>query len=114
MKVEGFIKGEHVVSEKQLYDRSYEIVIEVSMVGKDGLISGLESQLFPNDIDAQTQTDGSVTSLIVDARGLGISPAISPRIYDEDGKEFLSDIEDDEEWEKVADAWQELVDNEEI
>jgi uncharacterized protein YrzB (UPF0473 family) len=35
-------------------------------------------------------------------------------VYDEDGNEFLSDIEDDEEWEKVADAWQELVDNEEI
>lgn len=35
-------------------------------------------------------------------------------IYDEEGNEFLSDIEDDEEWEKVADAWQELVDNEEI
>lgn len=35
-------------------------------------------------------------------------------IYDEEGNEFLSDIEDDEEWEKVADAWQELVENEEI
>ena len=36
-------------------------------------------------------------------------------VYDEEGNEFsLSDIEDDEEWERVADAWQELVDNEEI
>lgn len=35
-------------------------------------------------------------------------------ILDEEGNEFLSDIEDDEEWEKVADAWQELVDSEEI
>ncbi len=35
-------------------------------------------------------------------------------VYDEEGNEFLGDIEDDEEWEKVADAWQELVDNEEI
>jgi uncharacterized protein YrzB (UPF0473 family) len=35
-------------------------------------------------------------------------------IFDEEGNEFLSDIEDDEEWEKVADAWQELVDSEEI
>jgi len=33
-------------------------------------------------------------------------------VYDEDGNEFLSDIEDDEEWEKVADAWQELADSE--
>ncbi|HHW61854.1 MAG TPA: DUF1292 domain-containing protein [Syntrophomonadaceae bacterium] len=35
-------------------------------------------------------------------------------VYDEEGSEFLADIEDDEEWEKVADAWQELIDNEEL
>lgn len=30
----------------------------------------------------------------------------------EDGEEILVDIEDDEEWEKVADAWEELIDEE--
>ena len=35
-------------------------------------------------------------------------------VYDEEGNEFLSDIDDDEEWEKVADAWQEMADSEEI
>lgn len=35
-------------------------------------------------------------------------------VYDEEGNEFLSDIEDDAEWEMVADAWQELVDNEQL
>lgn len=35
-------------------------------------------------------------------------------VHDEAGNEFLSDIEDDEEWEKVADAWQELVESEEL
>ena len=35
-------------------------------------------------------------------------------VYDEEGNEFLSDIEDDEDWERVADAWQELVDSEEL
>lgn len=33
-------------------------------------------------------------------------------VYDEEGNEYLGDIEDDEEWEKVADAWQELADSE--
>ena len=32
---------------------------------------------------------------------------------DEDGGEILLDIEDDEEWEKVADAWESLADDEE-
>jgi uncharacterized protein YrzB (UPF0473 family) len=35
-------------------------------------------------------------------------------VFDEEGNEFLSDIDNDEEWEKVADAWQELVDSEEV
>ncbi len=35
-------------------------------------------------------------------------------VYDEEGNEFLSDIEDDAEWEMVADAWQELVENEQF
>ncbi|MFZ3172705.1 MAG: DUF1292 domain-containing protein [Carboxydocellales bacterium] len=32
---------------------------------------------------------------------------------DEEGNEILMDIEDDEEWEKVADAWQESIEDEE-
>ncbi len=32
---------------------------------------------------------------------------------DDDGNEILVDIESDEEWEKVADAWEEMVMNEE-
>lgn len=39
---------------------------------------------------------------------------IMKSVRDEDGTEFLCDIEDDEEWEKVADAWQELVEDEEL
>lgn len=32
--------------------------------------------------------------------------------HDEDGNEMLLDIEDDEEWEKVADAWESLDEEE--
>ncbi len=32
---------------------------------------------------------------------------------DDDGNELLIDIEDDEEWEKVADAWEEMLVEEE-
>lgn len=32
---------------------------------------------------------------------------------DEDGEEILVDIEDDDEWERVADAWQEVIDEDE-
>lgn len=32
---------------------------------------------------------------------------------DEDGEDMLMDVEDDEEWEKVADAWEEMEDEDE-
>ncbi len=32
---------------------------------------------------------------------------------DEDGNEILVDIEDDEEWEKVADTWASMIEDEE-
>lgn len=32
---------------------------------------------------------------------------------DDDGNEFLVDIDDNEEWEKVADAWEEMLEDEE-
>ncbi|MDD2586721.1 MAG: DUF1292 domain-containing protein [Syntrophomonadaceae bacterium] len=35
-------------------------------------------------------------------------------VLDKEGNEFLSDIEEDEEWEMVADAWQELVEKEDL
>lgn len=35
-------------------------------------------------------------------------------VYDEEGNEYLCDIEDDEEWERVADAWQELIEEGEL
>jgi uncharacterized protein YrzB (UPF0473 family) len=30
-------------------------------------------------------------------------------VFDEEGNEILADIEDDEEWEKVANAWEEML-----
>lgn len=32
---------------------------------------------------------------------------------DDNGEDILYDIEDDDEWEKVADTWQEMIENEE-
>ena len=32
---------------------------------------------------------------------------------DENGEDILYDVEDDDEWEKVADKWQELIESEE-
>jgi len=73
-----------LLAELDVEDQSYRVLIPV-----DG------------DEDEDVDEDAEVEVVILKV------------VYDEEGNEFLGDIEDDEEWEKVADAWQELADSEE-
>jgi len=76
-----------LLAELEIEDQSYRVLIPV---GED------------EDEEADEDEDEEVEVVILKV------------VYDEEGNEFLGDIEDDEEWEKVADAWQELADNEDI
>jgi uncharacterized protein YrzB (UPF0473 family) len=91
-------------------DEEFPILVLVDEDGEEHefeLLAELEIEdqnyrvLIPVDEDEETDEDVEVEVVILKV------------VYDEDGNEFLGDIEDDEEWEKVADAWQELADNEE-
>jgi uncharacterized protein YrzB (UPF0473 family) len=76
-----------LLAELEIEDQSYRVLIPVEVE------EGLEE-----DLDEDEEVEVVILKVV----------------YDEDGNEFLADIEDDEEWEKVADAWQELADSEEI
>lgn len=73
-----------LLAELEIEDQSYRVLIPV------------------DEEDEETDEDEEVEVVILKV------------VYDEEGNEFLGDIEDDEEWEKVADAWQELADSEDI
>jgi len=92
LKVEGFIRGAEVISEKQLEDTSFEIILQAPLTGADGLISGLKDELLTTTPEP-TGNDTNVTGLIIDARGLGVLTAMSPKIYDEDGKEVYGTVQ---------------------
>lgn len=89
LKVKGFIRGAQIVSEKQLSDRSYEIILQLPMNGKNGLISDLD--LLPENSRPVATGEGP-TGLIIDARGLDVKPGISPKIYDENCAEVYGTI----------------------
>jgi len=92
LKVEGFIRGAEIVSEKQLSDRSFEVILQVPLVGEKGLVSELASELLPEETAPPETTGDGPTGLIIDARGLGVKPAISPKVYDEDGREVYGTV----------------------
>ena len=91
LKVEGFIRGAEIVSEKQLPDRSFEVILQAPLAGRNGLISGISSEILPGS-QSVPESAGKPTGLIVDARGLGVKPAMSPKVYDEDGKEVYGTV----------------------
>lgn len=92
MKVEGFVCGAHIVSERELPDRSFEVILQVPVVGRDGLMSNLASEILPYGQAAPDSGEDTPTGLIIDARGLGVKPAMSPKVYDQAGREVYGTV----------------------
>ncbi len=75
-KVEGLVRGFQVVGKPRYFsDGGVEVDVEVPLEG------ALSDALLP-------KRDGGTTSLVVDARGQKLVPALAPRILDESGKEL--------------------------
>lgn len=59
------------------------------------------------------EVEGSEYAILLPVEEENDEAIILKFTHDEDGNELLVDIEDDEEWEKVADAWEEMMAEEE-
>ena len=90
-EVNGMIQGATIMDKKYMSDGSVEVTVGMRLTGviADTLLpktpptppTGLTGTLTP-------VSSGQIyTGLIVDARGLGVKPAMAPRILNEDGKE---------------------------
>jgi hypothetical protein len=87
-EVSGIIQGATIMDKKYMSDGSVEVTLGMKLTG------ALADTLLP-----KTPTTGLIgtlapavpgqlyTGLIVDARGLGVRPAMAPKIMNEDGKE---------------------------
>jgi uncharacterized protein YrzB (UPF0473 family) len=60
------------------------------------------------------EVDGSEYAILLPVDEENNEAIILKFAKDEEGNELLVDIEDDEEWEKVSDAWEEMIAEEEI
>jgi hypothetical protein len=112
-QVEGLIKGAQVVDQQYMPDGTVEVRLRMPLYGN------LSQIMIPLSIEkrksvqppepaapapaapahAVTASPTSVvyTGLVVDARGIGAHPAMSPHIYDEDGKEVYGSANVDRE-----------------
>jgi hypothetical protein len=111
-QVEGLIKGAQVVDQQYMSDGTVEVRVRMPLYGN------LSQIMVPLAIEkrksvpqpapaapappapAVTAPPAPVTytGLVVDARGIGARPAMSPRIYDEDGKEVYGSANVDREY----------------
>ncbi len=91
-KVEGTVRNFRVVDTRYKSDGSVEVEVEVPLTGILGVFA---PQLFPQGqvpgtpqpVPAPQPMNQVYTGLIVDARGLGLHPALAPKILDENNQE---------------------------
>jgi hypothetical protein len=86
-RVEGVVKGYKVVDKRYFSDNGVEIDIEVPMVALTDVIDPDAVQVPP---PGKNDGDASATGLVIDARGLRVTPALMPRVLDDSGKAVYS------------------------
>ncbi|HYA86596.1 MAG TPA: hypothetical protein VEI57_06005 [Nitrospirota bacterium] len=91
-EVNGFIQGAMPVDKKYMSDGSVEVTVGMRLTGAlaDALLpKGPAMPPTPSTMPGGTpEGQGQLyTGLIIDARGLGVRPAMAPKILNEDGKE---------------------------
>ena len=87
-RVEGAVRGFRVIDTRYKSDGSVEVEVEVPL---SGIFSTVLPDYIPMDGGAVpydgTPTSAVYTGLIIDARGLGLRPALAPKISDQNGME---------------------------
>lgn len=99
-QVSGIVQGATIMDKKYMSDGSVEVTVGMKLTG------ALADQLLPKTPPAPptgiVMTPGSTgqvyTGLIVDARGLGVRPAMAPKILNEDGKEVYGSAWINRDW----------------
>lgn len=95
-QVQGVVRGARQVKVEYMSDGTVEVIMEISMYGD------FASAVLPQDVGAMpaaamdtpstgtpaaTAGGGTYTGLVIDARGLGVRPAMAPKVLDESGQE---------------------------
>jgi len=94
-KIQGMIKGAQVVKREYLSDGTVEVTVQMNLQGGfsqlvlPGNIKPVDTiiPMTPPAAPAPVPSLSVFTGMVVDARGLNLRPAMSPKVYDESGQE---------------------------
>jgi hypothetical protein len=87
-RVEGVVKGYRIVKKRYYSDQGVEMDVEVPLAGIAQAVAGPSEA--PLSADPGRPSTSHATGLVIDARGLGLQPALAPRLLDESGKVLYS------------------------
>jgi len=100
-QVSGFVQGAMVMDKKYMSDGSVEVTVGMKLTGAlaDSLLPKTPPAAPATGIVATPSAAGQTfTGLIVDARGLGVRPAMAPKVLNEDGKEVYGSAWINRDW----------------
>jgi hypothetical protein len=103
-QVSGFIQGATIMDKKYMSDGSVEVTVGMQLTG--ALADALLPQKPATPPAAITAPSGmapaamgmAYTGLIIDARGLGVRPAMAPKVLNEEGKEVYGSAWINRDW----------------
>jgi hypothetical protein len=85
-KVEGVIRGYKIAAKRYFSDGGVEMDVEVPLAALTELVLPAATPAATQEASAPKKADKKHTGLVVDARGLKLTPALAPRLLDEAGK----------------------------
>jgi len=99
-QVSGFVQGAMVMDKKYMSDGSVEVTVGMKLTGAlaDSLLPKTPLAPPTGIVTTPGATGQAFTGLIVDARGLGVRPAMAPKILNEDGKEVYGSAWINRDW----------------
>ena len=87
-EVSGVLQNSRILETEERADGSVEVTVGVSLHGGLGAILLPRTMPVRQAATAPRTVEGGPTGLLVDAKGLGARPAMTPRIVDENGREI--------------------------
>jgi len=101
-QVSGLVKGAVVVDQQYMSDGTVEVRLRMPLYGNLAQIIMPLAMAKPPAVPAPAVTAPAApvayTGMVVDARGIQARPAMSPKVFDEDGKEVYGSANVDREY----------------
>jgi hypothetical protein len=86
-RVEGTIRGYKITNKRYFSDNGVEVDIEVPLALLTDVIDPDATQVL---LSSKPEAEKANTGLVIDARGLKVTPALAPRVLDDAGKALYS------------------------